>query len=412
MNLYHDWLEDELGYSWVNKWDGSGRFNARVNDPRNNAWAGNPMLFGTNNYARSSDVVYHECTHNVLAHLYGDYIGWPNNYTEAYAMDEGFADHFANAFTNDSVHGEGCSASPRDHDNTEQYQGKAAFNKEGHDGGMTIGGATWDFRQQLIDAHGASGARTADRLAFEAHEILSTYPRDYYFSDPHESNFLTALYRAADDNTDLRDGRVPYFHNIQAAFHKHDLLQAVLEDTDSYDFSANLVGSFTGGDLYYRHGKFWANNVNQRGVIDLGNIGDADLSTLAIPNSGYTWFGVNAVVGHTYMSHSQHGENGGNIAFRVTALTADKSEVTIKYYYQISPYRYVANLNTKEIHRSHCYWVTRMANRNKSHYSDLWELAYLIKDYGYNGCHYCMPRYDEDTLSEAQVETNLNNDMH
>ena len=111
------------------------------------------------------------------------------------------------------------------------------------------------------------------------------------------------------------------------------------------------------------------------------------------------------------MSHSQHGENGGNIAFRVTALTPDKSEVTIKYYYQISPYRYVANLNTKEIHRSHCYWVTQMANRNKSHYSDLWELAYLIKDYGYNGCHYCMPRYDEDTLSEAQVETNLNNDL-
>jgi Zn-dependent metalloprotease len=411
MNLFHDWLEDELGYSWVNLWDGTSRFNARVNDPRNNAWAGDPMLFGTNNYARSSDVIYHECTHNVLAHLYGDYIGWPANYTEGYAMDEGFADHFGNAFTNDPVHGEGCSASPRDHDNNDKYQGKTGFNKEGHTGGMTIGGAAWDFRQRLISAQGASGATIADKLILEAHQILSTYPRDYYFSDPHESNLLTALYKAADDNTNLQDKRVPYFKDIQITFHNHDLLQAILEDGDSFDFSANMVGNFTGGDLYYYDGKFWANNVNQQGVIDLGNIGDVDLSEVDIPNSGYTRFGVNAVAGHTYMSHAQKGEPGGNIAFRVAAISADKSTVTIKYFYQINPYRYVANLNSKEIHKSNCYWVSRMANRNKSHYSDLWELAVLIIENGYNGCHYCLPRYDEDTLSTEQVRTNLNNDI-
>jgi hypothetical protein len=369
------------------------------------------MLFGTNNYARSSDVIYHECTHNVLAHIYGDYIGWPASYTEGYAMDEGFADHFGNAFTNDPVHGEGCSASPRDHDNNDKYQGKIAFNKEGHTGGMTIGGAAWDLRQQIISAQGASGAGVADRLMLEAHQILSTYPRDYYFSDPHESNLLTALYKAADDNNNLQDGRVPYFHYIQHALHAHDLLQAILEDGDSFDFSANMVGEFTGGDLYYYDGKFWANNFNQQGVTDLGDIGDVDLASVSIPNSGYTRFGVTAVAGHTYMSHAQKGENGGNIAFRVTAINADKSEVTIKYMYQISPYRYVANLNSKEIHILNCYWVSRMANRNKSHYSDLWELALLIRDNGYNGCHYCLSRYDADTLSTEQVLTNLGNDI-
>ncbi|MEN6395683.1 MAG: hypothetical protein ABFC78_04285 [Methanoregula sp.] len=108
MNLYHDWLKNELGYAWVNL-DGTSRFNARVNYTFSNAYAGDPMTFGINNYARSSDVIYHECTHNILCHEYGDYIGWPDSTSEAYAMDEGFADYFACRFTNSSIQGEGCS---------------------------------------------------------------------------------------------------------------------------------------------------------------------------------------------------------------------------------------------------------------------------------------------------------------
>jgi Zn-dependent metalloprotease len=409
MNIFHDWLKDELGHSWVN-WDGTSRFNARVNYSFSNAYAGNPMQFGTNNYARSSDVIYHECTHNVLGHIYGDYIGWPNNYTEAYAMDEGFADYFACSFTNDSIQGEGCSANPRNHNNTRKYPGKSSFNSEGHTGGMIIGGAAWDLRQRLINAQGASGARVADKLILEAHEILSTYPRDYYFSDPHESNLLLALYKAADVNNNLQDG-VAYFNDIQLAFHAHDLLQAILDDGDSFDFSTNMVGNFTGGDLYYYDGKFWANNLNQKGVTDLGNIGDVDLATVNIPDSGYTRFGVNAVTGHTYMSQAQEGEAGGYIAFRVTAISADKSKITIKYLYRFSPHWYVANLNSKEIHKLDCHWVSLMKKTNKSYCTNLGEVAPLINDSGYNGCHYCLPRYDTDTLTIEQVRQNLEEDL-
>jgi hypothetical protein len=409
MNLFHDWLENELGYSWINL-DGTIRFNAKVNYSYDNAYAGNPMEFGTNNFARSSDVIYHECTHNILYHEYGNYIGWPAKYSEAYAMDEGFADYFASSFTNESRHGEGYTANPRNLQNIMQYPGKSSYNIEGHTGGMIIAGAAWDFRQRLVNNHGAPGARIADELILEAHQILSTYPRDYYFSEPHKSNLLSALYKAADIDNNLLNG-FPYFNDIQQAFHAHALLQAVLYNGDSFDFSTNILGSFTGGDLYYYQGKFWANNINQKGVTDLGNIGNADLATVNIPNTGYTRFGVAAVLDHTYMSIAQEGETASYIAFRVTAISADKSKVTIRYLYRFNPHWHVANLNSKEIHKLDCHWVSLMANSNKSFCKNLSEVAKLIKESGYNGCHYCLPRYDTDTLTVQQVHHNLDEDL-
>lgn len=410
MNRYHDWLRDELGYSWYNPWDGSSRFNATVNDPRDNAWAGDPMIFGTDNNARSSDVVYHECTHNVLYEIYGDWIGYPATHIEAYAMDEGFADYFTCSCNNDSRYGEGASVNPRNLDNNRQYPGKSTYNIEGHTGGMIIGSAAWDLRQRLINVYGASGARIADQLLLEAHQILSTYPRDYYFSDPRESNLLSALYRAADADYNLLNG-FPYFNDIQHAFHNHSLLQAVIDDGDSFDFSTNTIGYFTGGDLYYRHGKFWANNINQQGVTDLGDIGDIDMIAVDIPTSGYSRYGVNAVLDHTYVSKAQEGELDSFIVFRVTELSADKSEVTISYFYRFSPWWYVANLSSREIHRLDCHWVSVMLPGNKSYCEHLQEVADLIEKRGYNGCHYCLPRYDTDSRSRQKVLENLNDDL-
>ena len=92
----------------------------------------------------------------------------------------------------------------------------------------------------------------------------------------------------------------------------------MLDDSDSFDFSTNMPGTITGGDLYYYQGKFWANNLNQQGVKDLGDIGNADMSTVDIPTTGYTRFGVNAVSGHTYISKAQKGESDSYIVFRVT----------------------------------------------------------------------------------------------
>jgi hypothetical protein len=244
----------------------------------------------------------------------------------------------------------------------------------------------------------------------EAHEILSTYPRDYYFSDPNESNLLTALYRAADIDNNLLNG-FPYFNDIIHAFHAHSLLQAVLNNRNSFDFSTNTLGTLTGGDLYYSGGKFWANNLNQKGLKDLGNIGDPDMTTLNIPTTGYTRFGVNAVVGHTYISKAQQGEFGSYIIFRVTDISADKSSVTIEYFYRLSPYWYVANLDTREIHHPACIWVSKMSPRNKWQFRSLEKAADLIENSGYNGCHYCLPRYDTDTLSKQKVLENLDADL-
>ncbi len=45
-------------------------------------------------WAHSSDVIYHEYTHNTIYHVYGGWIGDPNNEAlEGSAMDEGLADY-------------------------------------------------------------------------------------------------------------------------------------------------------------------------------------------------------------------------------------------------------------------------------------------------------------------------------
>lgn len=40
-----------------------------------------------------------------------------------------------------------------------------------------------------------------------------------------------------------------------------------------------------------------------------------------------------------------------------------------------------------------------MKAENKLFCPDLSEVAKLIKENGYNGCHYCLPRCDTDTLT-------------
>ena len=330
MNLFHDWLRGQLGHSWINAWYGTRQFKAEVNRPINNARAGNPMLFGVDPFARSSDVIYHECTHNVLYHIYGDWIGIVLSTMEGYAMDEGFSDYFASSFTDDSAHGEGYGGT-RNLNNNDTYPGKYNYNIGGHQGGQIIGGAAWDLRNILIAEMGQQrGTRLADRLIFDAHQILANRPRDYYFSDPQESNFLSCLYLADDDNDNLEDG-VPHFVEIHRAFANHNLLQAVLFNGNSFDFSANTVGEYSGGDLYYSGGKFFANNVGQRGVRDLGDICNVPLDQVSIPTSGYTRFGVQAATGHTYVSLAQQGEEGHHIIFRVQ--TIDGQNITIDFLY-------------------------------------------------------------------------------
>ena len=217
LNQMHDqFYLGVLGYSWNNAWTGTAQMRAQVNYAYSNAFAGDPMQFGIDCFARSSDIVYHEATHNVLYDIFGDWIGFSyGSGTEGYAMDEGFADYFACAFTNDSLQGEGCGGG-RNLNNTLQYP--VPYSGEGHSNGRIIAGAAWDLRSKF-----AIPAADADRLTFEALNDLATYAAQYYFSDPAHSNLLASYRRADDDNGNLADG-TPHDREIVQAFRNHGML--------------------------------------------------------------------------------------------------------------------------------------------------------------------------------------------
>ncbi|MEE8607445.1 MAG: CARDB domain-containing protein [Nitrospiraceae bacterium] len=71
---------------------------------------------------------------------------------------------------------------------------------------------------------------------------------------------------------------------------------------------------------------------------------------------------------------------------------------------------YIANQNTREIHKAGCPLVTKIKDENKAPCSGLGKVADLIRDSGYNGCYYCLPRYDTDAHSRQQVLANLEKD--
>ncbi len=114
------------------------------------------MEIGTGNHHPGS--VYHEYGHNVIYCLFGGYIkGGLNNYSEGYAMDEGFADFVSCTYRNDSKR----YAQNRDLKNNYRYEDhynlindpgegyglyNGKYNWEGHYGCQIIGGALWELR--------------------------------------------------------------------------------------------------------------------------------------------------------------------------------------------------------------------------------------------------------------------------
>lgn len=127
---------------------------------------------------------------------------------------------------------------------------KKNYNLQGHYGGQIIAGAAWRFREQFVGIV-PNGGNIADEIIFNALKVLSTSPRKYYFSDPHESNFLSALYKTVDINTQSRV-RVRFFYEIQKAFHNHNLLQVVLNNNESFNFGRNKIAQVVSdGELYH-----------------------------------------------------------------------------------------------------------------------------------------------------------------
>jgi hypothetical protein len=97
-----------------------------------------------------------------------------------------------------------------------------------------------------------------------------------------------------------------------------------LVDGDSFNFLGVEAGRYTGGDFYATvqdpDFRFYANNMGQQGLQDLGDLGPVPLDTVSIPESGYYRYGVTAVAGHTYVSLALEAEDGHYIVFRVTEV--------------------------------------------------------------------------------------------
>jgi len=107
---------------------------------------------------------------------------------------------------------------------------------------------------------------------------------------------------------------------------------------EGYDFSERTSGSITHGDFYFSSnsgaGRFWANNVGMRGLVDLG-VTTGSLEDVTVPASGYYMFGVEALLGHTYVSLAEDGEADYYIIFRVTAVSS--AETTLDWIYVHRP---------------------------------------------------------------------------
>lgn len=74
------------------------------------------------------------------------------------------------------------------------------------------------------------------------------------------------------------------------------------------------------------------------------------------------------------------------------------------------PITYIANRHSGEIHRSDCQWVKKMKETNKIMLHDFAGVVFMIRNMGYNGCYYCLSRYDRDTLTIESVIRNLEAD--
>jgi hypothetical protein len=87
-----------------------------------------------------------------------------------------------------------------------------------------------------------------------------------------------------------------------------------------YDFDKAAYLGLSGGDLYFYGGAFWANNYDERGVVNLGPCSSADdVTTLPNMAAQSSRFNVGATVGNCYASRL-HADNRQVAVFHVDAL--------------------------------------------------------------------------------------------
>lgn len=95
-----------------------------------------------------------------------------------------------------------------------------------------------------------------------------------------------------------------------------------------YDFSTQTYTGLTGGDFYFYQGAFWANNVGQRGVVNVGPCSSVD-SVTTMPITGYSQFNVAATVGNCYVALTHYDERD-YIVLHVDSLSGSTISLTWK----------------------------------------------------------------------------------
>ncbi|NUM80652.1 T9SS type A sorting domain-containing protein, partial [bacterium] len=175
---------------------------------------GEDITFGSYDgkaWARSSDVVCHEYTHNTIYHIYGEFIHTGYG-TEAFAMDEGISDYFASTINGDANHAEDIGGNRTLQNN---FSWDPSQPDPVHWNGQVIGGAIWNLRQTV-------GQNVADNLAFKALQMV-----------PHARSFQQFL-----ENMLVVDG------NIYGASHQSQIISAF--SAHGINTAPLLVASITG----------------------------------------------------------------------------------------------------------------------------------------------------------------------
>ncbi len=189
VNVVHDyWTGSPFNYSAMNY-----RMDATVHDGGANGWSdGTNIGFGTyygQNWARYSDLVYHEYTHSVVYHIYGHWIDPPpwNYNSEAKAMDEGIGDYYACSINGDALWADGITGvpdTPRDI-GANWVRPTNWVDYDPHQNGRIISGACWDMRQSSM------GITYTDKLVYLA---LVRTPHPDNFDDFAENVALADLF--------------------------------------------------------------------------------------------------------------------------------------------------------------------------------------------------------------------------
>lgn len=123
-------------------------------------------------------------------------------------------------------------------------------------------------------------------------------------------------------------GQSPYqYDNIVLYRSDHD------EKKCSYHFSTKTFGDVTGGEFYFHSdGHFYANNVGQPGIADLGAQAPFVPKETDIPPSTSYLPRVDVKTRHVYLTRARLGEDNRYILFRVNYLSMEGKALGLEYY--------------------------------------------------------------------------------